>query len=163
MTCRSIICQTLCRALVGLALALGSTGAYPLDMPLTTVDGKQINLEQYRGQWVVVNYWATWCPPCIVEMPELQDFHDAHKDKDAIVIGINSELIGKQQLLTFLDDYFITYPIFVSRPVQESELGLIPGLPTTFMVSPEGDVVARQVGPVTRDMIEQFIERWPTQ
>ena len=132
-------------------------------MPLTSVDGRQFNLEQYQGQWVVVNYWATWCPPCIVEMPELQDFHDANKDKNAIVIGINTELIGKQQLLRFLDDYFITYPIFVSRPTQESELGLIPGLPTTFMVSPQGEVVARQVGPVTRDMIEQFIERWQPQ
>lgn len=129
-------------------------------MPLVSVQGHEANLESYLGQWVVVNYWATWCPPCIVEMPELQEFHDEHKDKDAIVIGINTELIGKQQLLDFLDEYFITYPVFTSRPTQESELGLIPGLPTTFLVTPEGKVVARQVGPVTRDMIEQFIERW---
>lgn len=150
-------------AVVALLLVLVPASARAVDMPLTSIDGKQFNLEQYRGQWVVVNYWATWCPPCIVEMPELQDFHDAHKDENAIVIGINSELISKQQLLRFLDDYFITYPIFVSRPTQESELGLIPGLPTTFMVSPDGEVVARQVGPVTRDMIEQFIERWQAQ
>ena len=108
----------------------------------------------------MVNYWATWCPPCIVEMPELQLFHDEHVDKDALVIGINTEIIGKQQLETFLDDYFITYPVFVSKPTQQSELGSIPGLPTTFLVSPAGEVVARQVGPVTADMIEQFIEKW---
>lgn len=150
-------------AALGLACLLFATAAPAVNMPLTTIEGKQFNLEQYQGQWVVVNYWATWCPPCIVEMPELQDFHDAHKDTDAIVIGINTELIGKQQLLNFLDDYFITYPIFVAGPTQKSELGLIPGLPTTFLVTPEGEVVARQVGPVTRDMIEQFIERWPAQ
>ena len=129
-----------------------------VDMPLTDVYGNRANLTSFQGKWVVVNYWATWCPPCIVEMPELQAFHDAHADDNAIVIGINTELIGKQQLLNFLEDYFITYP--VSKPVQKSELGLIPGLPTTFLVDPGGKVVARQVGPVTREMIEQFIDKW---
>ena len=131
-----------------------------IDMPLTAVSGSKVNLNQYQGSWLVVNYWATWCPPCIVEMPELQSFHDEHVDKGAMVIGINTENISQQQLVTFLDDYFITYPNFVAGPTQQSELGLIPGLPTTFMVSPEGEVVARQVGPVTREMIEQFIGKW---
>jgi len=138
-------------------------GVQALDMPLTAVDGSKTNLRHYQGQWLVVNYWATWCPPCIVEMPELQSFHDEHADKDAMVIGINSELISQQRLEEFLDDYFISYPNFVSRPGQQSELGLIPGLPTTFLVSPQGKVVARQVGPVTREMIEQFIQNWQPQ
>lgn len=131
-----------------------------VDMPLTDIRGNQVNLNSYQGQWVVVNYWATWCPPCIVEMPELQSFHDDHAGKDALVLGINTELIGKQQLAEFLEDYFITYPVFISKPIQQSELGLIPGLPTTFLVAPSGEVVARQVGPVTREMIEQFIQNW---
>ncbi len=146
-----------------LVLLLASPGARAIDMPLNDVNGNRANLNSFKGKWVVVNYWATWCPPCIVEMPELQSFHDAHVEKDALVIGINTEHIGKQQLLTFLEDYFITYPVFTSKPLQKSELGLIPGLPTTFLVNPEGEVVARQVGPVTRDMIEQFIAKWPTQ
>ncbi len=134
--------------------------ALAVDMPLTDVNGNQVNLNSYRGKWVVVNYWATWCPPCIAEMPELQSFHDDHHDSSALVIGINTEHIGQGQLTRFLDDYFITYPIFVSKPTEQSELGLIPGLPTTFLVTPEGKVVARQVGPVTRDMIEQFIANY---
>ena len=137
--------------------------ASAVDMPLTDIQGNKVNLNSYKGQWVVVNYWATWCPPCIVEMPELQAFHDEHADKDALVLGINTELIGKQQLTEFLEDYFITYPVFVSKPIQQSELGLIPGLPTTVLVAPSGEVVARQVGPVTREMIEQFIQNWQTQ
>ena len=141
--------------LLVLPLAAGA-----VDMPLTAVNGSKVNLNQYQGRWLVVNYWATWCPPCIVEMPELQSFHDEHVDKGAMVIGINAENISGQRLVRFLDDYFITYPNFIAGPTQQSELGLIPGLPTTFMVSPEGEVVARQVGPVTREMIEQFIEKW---
>jgi thiol-disulfide isomerase/thioredoxin len=148
------------RFLSMLLLLVLPLAAMAVDMPLTAVNGTKVNLNQYQGRWLVVNYWATWCPPCIVEMPELQSFHDEHVDKGAMVIGINAEDISKQQLVTFLDDYFITYPNFVAGPTQQSELGLIPGLPTTFMVSPEGEVVARQVGPVTREMIEQFIEKW---
>ena len=137
--------------------------ALAVDMPLIDTHGNKVNLSSYQGKWVVVNYWATWCPPCIIEMPELQSFHDRHAaTDDAMVIGINTELIGKQQLLNFLEDYFITYPIFVSKPVQQSELGLIPGLPTTFLVTPQGKVVARQVGPVTQEMIEQFIQNFKT-
>jgi thiol-disulfide isomerase/thioredoxin len=137
--------------------------AFAVDMPLIDTHGNKVNLSSYQGKWVVVNYWATWCPPCIIEMPELQSFHDRHAaTDDAMVIGINTELIGKQQLLNFLEDYFITYPIFVSKPVQQSELGLIPGLPTTFLVTPQGKVVARQVGPVTQEMIEQFIQNFET-
>lgn len=142
-----------------LALAL-PVSAPAVDMPLEDINGNRVNLKSFQGKWLVVNYWATWCPPCIEEMPELQLFHDQHADKNAMVIGINTELINPARLRRFLDDYFITYPIFVSRPTQQSELGLIPGLPTTFLVNPEGEVVARQVGPVTGDMIEQFISRW---
>jgi thiol-disulfide isomerase/thioredoxin len=134
--------------------------AQAVDMPLVAVDGSKHNLNQYRGKWLVVNYWATWCPPCIVEMPELQSFHDEHADKDAMVFGINAELISQNRLQTFLEDYFISYPVFMSKPGEQSELGLIPGLPTTFLVTPQGEVVARQIGPVTREMIEQFIQNW---
>ncbi len=153
------------RILVALLLAI----ALPLtvlavEMPLTDTHGNKVNLSSYQGKWIVVNYWATWCPPCIIEMPELQAFHDRHAaTDDAIVLGINTELIGEQQLQQFLDDYFITYPIFVSKPTQQSELGLIPGLPTTFLVTPQGKVVARQVGPVTEEMIEQFIKKFQAQ
>ncbi len=153
------------RILFALLLSIAvPLSALAVDMPLTDIRGNKVNLSSYQGKWVVVNYWATWCPPCIIEMPELQAFHDRHAAADdAIVLGINTELIGKQQLQQFLDDYFITYPIFVSRPTQQSELGLIPGLPTTFLVSPQGKVVARQVGPVTQEMIEQFIKNFQAQ
>ena len=142
-----------------LVLSSLSTTVLAVDMRLRSVDGSKHHLSDYRGKWVVVNYWATWCPPCIVEMPELQSFHNDNADKNAMVIGINTELISREKLALFLDDYFITYPNFVSRPGRVSELGDVPGLPTTFMVSPDGEVVARQVGPVTREMLEKFIAK----
>jgi thiol-disulfide isomerase/thioredoxin len=143
-----------------LLLLILPCAAQAVDMPLVALDGSKHNLNQYQGKWLVVNYWATWCPPCIGEMPELQSFHDEHSDKDAMVLGINAETISQNRLQTFLEDYFISYPVFMSKPGEQSELGLIPGLPTTFLVTPQGEVVARQIGPVTREMIEQFIQNW---
>ena len=116
-----------------------------VDMPLKGLDGTQSKLSDYRGKWLVVNYWATWCQ---------------HADSKAVVLGINTEVLDNDLIQAFLDDYFISYPNFVNGPVTQSPLGSIPGLPTTFLVSPEGNIEARQVGPVTRQMIENFIEKW---
>ena len=136
--------------------------AQAIEMQLKGLDGSIQQLSDFRGKWVVVNYWATWCPPCIEEMPELQAFHDANVGR-AIVIGINTEVVSRDRILEFLDDYFITYPVFTSPPLFESELGSIPGLPTTFLISPQGNVEARQVGGVTREMIKKFIDKWESQ
>lgn len=146
--------------LIFLSLSLLPIAVYSVDMPLKDLDGNMANLKDYRGKWVVVNYWATWCPPCREEMPELQAYHDTHKDVDGVVLGINTEVLSGDKIKEFLDDYFVTYPNFSSGPVSHSELGSIPGLPTTFLVSPDGKVEARQVGGVTRQMIENFIQKW---
>ncbi len=137
-----------------------AAAAEPVDMSLTGLDGKPVKLSDYRGKWVIVNYWATWCPPCREEMPELESFHAAHEKDDAVVLGLNTEVIDKQRILDFLDENFISYPNFIVGPVAESPLGRIPGLPTTFVLTPEGELVARQVGGVTREMIESFIDKW---
>ncbi len=128
------------------------------EMILTAVNGQTISLSSYRGQWVVVNYWATWCPPCLDELPELQGFHDDHVDKGALVIGLNSEMIDESRLNDFLETYFISFPIFAVGPNPKSELGDVSGLPTTFLVNPEGEVVFRHVGPIPRQMLEESIQ-----
>ncbi len=134
--------------------------AQAVDMPLRDLQGKESKLSDYLGKWVVVNYWATWCPPCREEMPELQAFHDEHVDTNGVVLGFNTESKSENEISTFLEDYFVTYPNFRIGPVSKTELGAIPGLPTTFLVSPQGTVEARQVGGVTREMIEKFINKW---
>ena len=143
-----------------LFMTLNVSSVLAVDMTLTAPDGTRSKLSDYQGKWVVVNYWATWCPPCKAEMPELQAFHDDHVDKDGVVLGVNTEVISEQAINDFLEDFFITYPNFVEGPVSTSELGSIPGLPTTFLVSPKGTVEAKQVGSVTREMIENFIQKW---
>lgn len=141
-------------------LLVNSVLVHAVDMELKGLDGKDAKLSDYLGKWVIVNYWATWCPPCREEMPELQAFHDNHVETDGVVLGLNTEVLGHDKILEFLDDYFITYPNYSVGPVSNTPLGKIPGLPTTFLISPLGKIEARQVGGVTREMIEKYIKKW---
>lgn len=134
--------------------------AEPVDFSLPDLNGRMQSLSDYRGKWVVVNFWATWCPPCLEEIPDLVHFHDARKDKDAVVLGINFEDAAPEQLRTFVDDYLISYPILLNpdlgAPTPTMTVG---GLPTTYIISPEGELVARQLGPITGKIIEDYLTR----
>jgi thiol-disulfide isomerase/thioredoxin len=145
----------LCSLLLATPLA-----AEPVDFVLQDLQGKPRHLADYRGKWVLVNYWATWCPPCLEELPDLEVFYNKHKDTDAIVIGVNMEDIPLQQLRTFVEQQFLSFPILRGKPAQRTALGAIPAMPTSYLISPEGEVVARQVGIVSGEMIERFIANY---
>lgn len=147
------------KSFVFLALLLLSVQAQaePVDFSLPDMQGVEHKLSDYKGKWVVVNYWATWCPPCLAEIPELVDFHEDHSERDAVVLGVNFEDISLNGLKQFSEEYFMNYPVLQTKPGPGSALGPIPGLPTTYLVSPSGEVVARQVGPVTAKLINDFI------
>lgn len=149
--------------LLWLVITPGSVLADPVDFTLPDLDGKERSLSEFRGKWVLVNYWATWCPPCLAEMPELELFHNQHKDKDAMVIGIAMEDMDPQRLKRFMENQFISYPILQTSPGTHTELGAVPALPTSYLISPEGEVVARQVGTVTGEIIENYINKYNKQ
>lgn len=143
-----------------MALVSGLVSAEPVDFRLPDVQGKDRTLSEFRGKWVVLNYWATWCPPCLEEIPDLVAFHERHRDRDAVVVGVNFEDIPAGQLKAFVEEYFISYPILrgdgMRAPSPELAVG---GLPTTYIISPEGEPVARQIGSITGEAIEKFLER----
>ena len=145
--------------LVVLSAVLGLAQAAEKDFTLSGSDGVSHSLKDFRGKWVVVNFWATWCPPCLEELPGLVAFHNQHKDHDAVVLGINYEDIGADQLTAFIKRHDIDYTVLRLNPADTSPFGDISGLPTTYIVNPQGETVARQVGPITGAALENFIRR----
>ena len=128
------------------------------EITYTDLSGKHGKLSDYKGKWVVVNYWATWCPPCLEEIPELILFHEEHHQKDAVVLGFNMDDIDTMSLSEFVDENFISYPVIPNTNASHY-VGKISGLPMTYLIAPDGKVAASQVGAVTSEMIEIFINK----
>ena len=122
------------------------------------INGKEHKLSDYRGKWVFVNYWATWCPPCLDEIPELVEFHDKHADKEAVVLGVNYENVNDKYLKQFAEEFFISYPILKANLNRTPPFGRIRGLPTTFVISPEGKLVDTRIGGVDLQWLEERIK-----
>lgn len=122
---------------------------------LPGLDQQPVRLADFRGRWVVVNFWATWCTPCLMEMPELEAFHKANYDH-AMVIGVNFEELEPTKVRQFASDLSITFPIALSggQPISGFDLK---GLPTTFLISPEGALVDTHLGTVNATMLKQRI------
>lgn len=133
------------------------------DFSYKDMEGNTHTLSQYKGKWIVVNYWATWCPPCLEEMPELELFHNNYYPDKAVVLGVNMEDIGHDKIASFVEDQFLSFPILPAGERAIPHLGRIPGLPTTFLVAPNGEVVARQVGGLTAETLEVFIANYEEQ
>ncbi len=131
------------------------------DFTLPDSNGVSHKLSDYRGKWVVVNYWATWCPPCLEEIPELVMFHDRHKNKDALVLGVSVEDIGIAALRKFMDERMMDYPVLLGGSTYESPLGPVRGLPVTFLIAPNGEIAATHLGRIDAASIERFIASSP--
>ena len=130
-----------------------------VEFVLPDVAGRVHRLSEHRGKWVVVNFWATWCGPCMVEIPELMRFHARHKDHDAIVIGVNFEEIEPPALEAFIAEMGIDYLVVRAGDTPILPFEPLKGLPSTFFVDPHGELVASHVGPVTGEAIEDFLAR----
>lgn len=155
MTACRRIAALLCAALLLTAPPLAvSAEQTTLDFSMDDLDGELHQLTAYRGRWVVVNYWATWCPPCVEEIPELVAFQAANPQHQ--VLGINFEDIDPEAVRAFATEHGINYPVLPTGP-QPPAFTRLRGLPTTQIVNPAGKLVADHVGTVTRQMLEDFI------
>lgn len=138
-------------------LSMGSAWALEPAFTLDDLDGNEHTLAEYRGRWVVVNYWATWCPPCLQEMPELDHFQSRFEALGTTVLGINLEEIERDLLREFVAKLGVSYPILMSGPRPPSDMPSIRGLPTTHILSPQGEIVETRLGPVTSALLEDLI------
>jgi thiol-disulfide isomerase/thioredoxin len=145
------------RALLLLSLALFAVTATAQDFVFKDTQGNQQRLVDYRGKWVLVNFWATWCPPCEQETPDLIALHNAHKNSDLVVIGVALDST-RQAVAAFVAKHGIPYPIVVgSYTLAEAQVGAVEALPTSYLYDPTGKLVSYQEGMVTRAEVETYL------
>ena len=158
MTVFSFLSRPAAVLAVALAFAMPAQAAMPAQPTLhvTTLDGKTFDLAAQRGKWVIVNYWATWCVPCIKEMPDISRFVAAHKN--VVAIGLAYEDSEPADIKAFLAKHPVVYPIAqVSLDQPPKDFDEPRGLPTTYLIGPDGKVAKHIVGPVTEASLEGLI------
>lgn len=144
--------------LPGFAIAADLQDRNAIEFTLKQLRGDEVSLSDYRGKWVVLNYWATWCAPCRKEIPDLSALN-LNRD-DVIVLGLAFEDTGIDEFNEFLEEFNPSYPILLVDVYAPPEpFGAPKVLPTTIILDPEGYSVKTFVGPVTGHDIESFIDK----
>ena len=119
-------------------------------------DGTVLDWESLRGHWVLVNYWAEWCKPCLEEIPELNELN---RSGSVVVLGVNFDGVTGQPLIDLGDEMGIEYDMLVNDPGPEFGWQLPVGLPATFVVDPDGDLKEARFGPQTEEDITALINK----
>jgi thiol-disulfide isomerase/thioredoxin len=129
-------------ALTGISFAPEPAPAYEF----LSLDGDMIRSEDLAGRVVVLNFWATWCGPCKLEMPSLQKLHERRADDGVVVLGLSTDAGREAGIRAFLADRQITYPVGRATQAHRRAFGGIPGIPTTFIIDRSGSVRHKVVG-----------------
>jgi len=128
--------------------ACAATATKPT-LSVKTFDGATFDLSTQSGKWVIVNFWATWCSPCLKELPDISAFVSAHKDK-VVAIGLDFEDTDKADVEKFLKSHPLSYPVAqvdIDNPPKDFDPPK--GLPNTYVIAPDGHVAKAFLGPVT--------------
>ncbi|MCY9546134.1 peroxiredoxin family protein [Lysinibacillus xylanilyticus] len=142
-------------------------GDTPPDFTLTSLDGKDVTLSELRGKKVVLNFWATWCPPCKAEMPHMQNYYEQYAKKDNVeIIAVNltnaerdvTDDAKVDSVMTFRDSYNLTFPILLDPKNSAGEDYQILTIPTTYFIDSNGYIQRAIKGPMNVEMLKQYVE-----
>ncbi|MFB4163945.1 peroxiredoxin family protein [Alteribacillus sp. JSM 102045] len=127
------------------------------DFSLETLNGEEMSLSDYRGEKVMINFWATWCPPCRAEMPDMQEFYADH-DVKILAVNLTQTEAGLSEVESFAEDLGITFPLLLDEEVKvANDYGIQP-IPTSFFVDTKGVIKHINVGPMNYDMMVNELE-----
>jgi len=127
------------------------------ELELTALDGEQYSLADYQGTVVLVNIWATWCPPCKAEMPTLEAYYQAHQTDGFVTIAVNDG-DPEDAVEAFVKDYGLSFPIWLDPTYKATDEAFkTRNLPSSFVIDREGTVRLRWVGEINRDTLEKYV------
>lgn len=121
------------------------------------VNGEVLTLDDMAGRWLFVNYWAEWCAPCLVEIPELNEFHEDAADR-VIVLGVNFDRLPAEEMLPQVESLDIRFPVAVSEPSDVLDIASPQVLPSTYVFNPAGERVGVLVGPQSLEQLYAVLE-----
>ena len=130
------------------------------DFELTTLDGEAVKLSDYKGKKVILNFWATWCPPCRAEMPHMQNYFEDEAEKENVAIlavNLTTEDRGIDKVAEFVKEYELDFPIPMDTDGDIGALYQAVTIPTSYMIDTEGKVQNKIVGPMDENMMSGFI------
>lgn len=130
------------------------------DFTLPTLEGDKITLSEYRGKKVIVNMWASWCPPCKAEMPDMQKFYQKHKTDGIEVLAINLTEAekNKEDVSQFITDYVLSFPVILDEKSHVADLYQVTTIPTTYILDSKGRIERKMVGPMTYEMMDEIMK-----
>ena len=127
------------------------------DFELETIDGETVRLSELRGEKILLNFWATWCPPCRAEMPDMQKYHEEEHEGIILAVNLVETEQGLQQVDDFLQEYGITFRILMDENTEVSSLYSAFALPTSYLINREGIIHTKAIGTINYDyLVEQF-------
>lgn len=125
---------------------------------LTDLDGNQVKLDDYRGQVVLLNFWAVWCGPCRTEFPVIQQVYGRYKNQGFVVLAVNIQE-SKERIAEFASELELSFPVLLDRRGQVTARYHVRGLPTSFLVDREGRILEKHIGPVDESILEKYLSR----
>ena len=137
-----------------------SEGEPAPDFTLTTLEGKEVSLSDYKGKKVILNFWATWCPPCKAEMPHMQEYYEQYHEKENVeMLAVNLSTIdnGKEAVEKFAEEYGLTFPIPLDEEGTQGTVYQAQTIPTSFMVDTNGIIQHKIIGPMNKEMMIQMV------
>ncbi|MCW8856910.1 MAG: TlpA family protein disulfide reductase [Kangiella sp.] len=152
-----IIMRHLCLRVLLIAGFLAGLSACDVDKDFSLLNGERKNLADYQGNWLVINFWAEWCPPCLEEIPELNLL--AQENDEIHVIGVSFDKLPNDELVALSERLDIQYPVVATEPMPYLPVERPQSLPASFIVTPKGEVMGPLLGKVDRHKIIELIEK----
>lgn len=128
------------------------------DFELTTLNGDTVKLSDYRGQRVMVNFWATWCPPCRAEMPDMEKFHQ-NKDITILAINLTETESTRSDVTEFIEKFELTFPVLMDETVKVANQYQIQPIPSSFMIDSNGTIQYKALGAMNYELMVQEFEK----